>query len=95
MTSEAAKGRTRQAVYVDATLKDGKAQPASTGRPTTLPVAEKQMNGDRGAFISIVIWLQGLVVVLVPISWARARWGLKPTLLVGGLSPLSGESPKP
>jgi len=45
VTSEAAKGGTRQIVYVDANLK-GNAQPAPTDRPTSLPVAEKQMKGD-------------------------------------------------
>jgi sortase A len=83
VTSEATKGGARQAIYVDTILKDGKAQPASTGRPTSIPLAEKQMSGDRGALVSVVIWLQGLVVVLVAIVWARARWGLTPTLLVG------------
>jgi sortase A len=82
VTSEGVKGGTRQAVYVDATMKD-KAQPAPEGLPTSLPVAEKQMRGDQGALIAIVLLLLPLLLAIVALSWTRVRWGLRPTLVVG------------
>ena len=82
VTSEAAKGSARQAVYVDATTKD-KAQPAPDGLPTSIPIAEKQMQGDQGAMVSVFLWLQAFVLVVVALSWVRVHWGLRATLVVG------------
>jgi sortase A len=82
VTSEGTKGGVRQVVYVDATLK-GAPQAASSPRRSSLPAAERQMRGDRGAWLPIILWLEALLLVVVVLSWASVRWGLKPTLLVG------------
>ena len=82
VTSEPTRGGARQLLYVDATLK-GTAQPASTGRPTSIPVAERQMQGDRRAFLPVVLWLGTMLVAVVAGSVARVRWGLRQTLMVG------------
>lgn len=81
VTSEATKGG-RQAVYVDATTKDN-VQPAPSDLPPSVRMAEKQMQGDTQVLPSVIVWLVGVGAVLVAAAWARARWGLLPTLLVG------------
>jgi chromate transport protein ChrA len=63
-------------------MKD-KGQPAPAGLPTSLPVAEKQMRGDQGALIAVVLLLLPLLIAIVALSWTRVRWGLRPTLLIG------------
>jgi sortase A len=82
VTSEPTKGGARQILYVDATLK-GAAQPESAGRPASIPVAERQMQGDRRAFLPVVLWLAAMVIVVVTGSVARLRWGLRQTVVVG------------
>jgi len=82
VTSERIKTGGRQVLYVDATLK-GTAQPESAGRPASIPVAERQMQGDRRAFLPVVLWLAALVIVAVAASVARLRWGLRQTVVVG------------
>jgi sortase A len=82
VTSESIKGRARQVLYVDATLK-GKALPPSTGRPSSIPVAEKQLQGDRRALIAVVAWLAALLLVAAVGSWGRSRWGRRQAVLVG------------
>jgi sortase A len=82
VTSEPTRAGARQVLYVDASLK-GTAQPESTGRPASIPVAEKQMQGDRRALLPVVAWLAGLLLVVVAGSFARARWGLRQTVLAG------------
>jgi sortase A len=82
VTSEPTRGGARQVLYVDATLK-GTAQPESAGRPASIPVAERQMQADRRAFLPMVLWLGALLVVVVAASVARLRWGLRQTLVVG------------
>jgi sortase A len=82
VTSEPVKGGARQLLYVDATLK-GTAQPASTGRPASIPVAERQMQGDRRAFLPVVLWLGAMLIVVVAASVARVRWGFRQTVVVG------------
>jgi sortase A len=82
VTSEPIKGGARQLLYVDATLK-GAAQPESTGRPTSIPAAERQMQGDRRALLPVVLWLGALLAVVVAGSVARIRWGRGQTVVVG------------
>ena len=82
VSSEPTRGGARQILYVDATLK-GTAQPASTGRPTSIPVAERQMQGDRRALLPVVFWLAAMLVVVVAGSLSRLRWGLRQTAVVG------------
>jgi sortase A len=82
VTSEVAKGGLRQVVYVDAT-RQGQGQPASQGRPASLPAAESQLRANRAAWLGIVLWLQGLLICAVALTWVRRRWGLAPTLVTG------------
>lgn len=82
VTSEPAKGGLRQILYVDATLK-GTGQAASTGRPSRLPLNEDQLQADKRAVIPIILWLGATLLVVAALAWARTRWGLKPSMLVG------------
>ena len=63
-----------QLVYVDALLK-GKPQQAPAGRPTLVPRAETAMQGDPGAWVAVVLWLQVLIAGAGAAAWAQARWG--------------------
>jgi len=69
-------------VYVDASLV-GKVAPAPSGRPTVLPDAEQPMGRDLSALFPLVLWLQALVLVVIVIVWARLRWGVWQTWVVG------------
>lgn len=69
-----------QLLYVDATLQ-GKPAPDPGGRPTVIPVQETAMAGDPGAWMSLVLWLQGLAVSAFGASWSSARWGWAQTWL--------------
>ncbi|HLI56012.1 MAG TPA: sortase [Actinomycetota bacterium] len=89
VTSEATKGGARNVVYVDATLK-GTPQQADSADTVPLPTAEIQMHGDPGAWLTVSLLLEGLVVVVVGLAWLRIRWGTKPTLLVGAPIVLAG-----
>ena len=86
VTSEAAPGAggrwTRQAVFVDATLRSP-SQPATGDRPTVLTAAETPMSGNPSALTALVGWLLALVVAAVALAWSRARWGRTQSLLVG------------
>jgi hypothetical protein len=54
----------------------------NSGRPSAIPTAEEQLQGDRGGQGQAVLWLVGLVVAVVALSWTRVRWGRRPTLIV-------------
>lgn len=82
VTSEAVKGRARNVLYVDATLK-GRAEQADAAKAITLPSAELQMHGDPGAWVAVSLLLEALIVILACLAWLRIRWGTKPTVLVG------------
>lgn len=61
-------------VLVDATLVDD-AVGAPAGRPGTVPPEEKAMNGDAAAALPpLVLGLQGVLVMVVVIVWARRRF---------------------
>jgi sortase A len=62
-------------VFVDATMQ-GHVQAAPSGRPTTIAAAASEMHSDTGGLVSLVLWLQALLIVAVAVVWARARWGL-------------------
>lgn len=70
------------AVYVDATL-HGSTQPAPSGRPSAVPRSAQALQGDVGALVPLVLWLQLLLIVLAGASWAQVRWGGAQTWLVG------------
>lgn len=82
VTSEPTAGGLRQVLYVDATLK-GSPLTASGTPLRSLPAAERQMSDDPGAWLTIVTWLEGLVVAVIVLAWLKTRWGLLPAVMVG------------
>jgi sortase A len=70
-------------VYVDATLQDPPVA-IPPGRPAGVPAAETPMQGDSGALVPLVLWLQALVLVALAAVWSRVRWGRWQTWLLGG-----------
>jgi sortase A len=71
-----------QTVFVDATLV-GDAASAPGGRPRTQAPEEDVLAHDSGELISLVLWLQALVLAVGFFAWARLRWGRWETWLVG------------
>jgi sortase A len=69
-------------VFVDATL-HGQIQAAPSGRPTVIAPAAMEMHGDTGGLISLVLWLQALLLLSGAVVWARLRWGFWQSWLVG------------
>jgi sortase A len=69
-------------VYVDASLTKGKIQPYPVGRPAAVPESQLPMQGDPSALVTLVLWLQALLLVVLAAVWARARWGGWQTWLV-------------
>jgi sortase A len=71
-------------IYVDATLQ-GIVAPTPAGRTSTILSSERLLAGDGGALtvMAMVLWLQALLVAVIGVSWARVRWGARPTWLVG------------
>lgn len=61
-------------VYVDATL-SGKAVPAPSSRLAAVPDVEQPMGRSTSSLISVVFWLQALLLVLFGAVWLRLRWG--------------------
>ncbi|GAA2743577.1 sortase [Kitasatospora cinereorecta] len=51
--------------------------------PDALPTSETAMGADEGAWIPLVLWGEGLVLAAVGLALAWARWGLRPTWIVG------------
>jgi sortase A len=70
-------------VYVDA-LMQGDTQLPPPGRPSSVATAERAMQGDPDGFVTLVLWLQLLVVAAIAAIWARVRWGGAQTWLVAG-----------
>jgi sortase A len=61
--------------------------PAPTPRrvlaAASLPAAEKPMAGESGAvWIALVLWAQALVLAMLALTWARARWGRRQAWVV-------------
>jgi sortase A len=74
-------GARSQFVYVDASLVS-KPVGTPTGMPTAIPNDERPMQGDPGALIPLVFWLQLLVITVLAVIWVRTRWGSWLTWLV-------------
>jgi sortase A len=71
-----------QTIYVDASLQgSGSAPPA--GRPSEVPPGQAVMDGEPGALVPLVLWLEALVIIVVAATWARARWGTWQVWLAG------------
>jgi sortase A len=69
-------------LYVDATLV-GKPAATPADMPTAIPVNQRPMQGDPGALIALVFWLQLLLLVVLALIWVRSRWGARLTWLIG------------
>jgi sortase A len=79
-------------VYVDAQLVSSatgtgaaSATPvtAPPDRPNAVPQDEQPMQGDSSGLFPLVLWLEALVLLSIGYAWARHRWGVWPTWLVG------------
>jgi sortase A len=70
------------ALYVDARL-EGNPQPTPSGRLRSVTNAEKPMRGDSSGLVTMVFWLQALVLITIGSVWAWLRWGRWQTWLVG------------
>jgi sortase A len=69
-------------LFVDATLV-GKPAATPAGMPTAIPANQRPMQGDPGALIALVFWLQLLLLVVLALIWVRSRWGARLTWLIG------------
>ena len=76
-------------LYVDATLK-GTALPAPGGLLAAVPTSENAMQGDSGGLITLVLWLQLLLIAAGGLTWAASRWGAWQVYLVGAPAVLAG-----
>lgn len=72
----------KSVVYVDAALQ-GKAQLPGAARPSTIPPAEQLMKGDGAAVLTLMLWLQALLVMVCALAWAQVRWGRWQSWLAG------------
>ncbi|MEY2472885.1 MAG: sortase [Actinomycetota bacterium] len=70
-----------RAVYADATL-IGTPAPPSVGRPTSVLTADETMRGDPRALLTVLLWLEAMIVAAAGIVAMRARWRSTPLLLV-------------
>ncbi|MDQ1733071.1 MAG: sortase [Pseudonocardiales bacterium] len=69
-------------VFVDAELK-GASVAAPPGRLTGIPRNEQAMGNDTSGLIKLVLWAQALLLAMVAVVWAKARWGIGQAWLVG------------
>lgn len=78
-------------VYVDASL-EGAPQPDPGGRVSTISAAERPMaeQTDPLTLVTVMLWLQLLIVAGCVIAWAIVRWGRLQVWLVGGPVLLAG-----
>ncbi len=70
-----------QAIFVDSLLQ-GPVVPTPANRLTTGTEPENAMQGDPGALVPLILWLQLLLVVAMAAVWAQTRWGAPQTWLV-------------
>jgi sortase A len=69
-------------VYVDALL-TSPITPTPPRRVLDLAPSEKIMAGDSSAWFYVLLWVQGLTLAVLALSWARVRWGRAQAWLVG------------
>jgi sortase A len=63
-------------------MQTGSAQPAPSGRPTTVSTPSLAMRGDPGALVPLIFWIEGLLVVGALTVWSWVRWGRKQTWVI-------------
>ncbi len=68
-----------QSIYVDADL----ASPFPSGQVGPSIQAQRAMATDKSALLPLVLWLQLFVIADIGFMWARSRWGVAQTWLVG------------
>lgn len=74
----------RAVLRVDADLvSDAQPTPSPAVVPGALPEDEKPMATQQAAWVPLVLWGQGLVLAVVALAWACARWGRPHTWVVG------------
>ncbi|MGW3953462.1 sortase domain-containing protein [Streptomyces sp. NPDC004752] len=74
----------RGILRVDADLvSQVQATPAPSVGPGALPQDETPMAVQSSAWLPLVLWGQGLVLVAVAIAWSHARWGRRHTWVFG------------
>jgi sortase A len=69
-------------VYVDAVLTSA-IKPTPSRVALTLEPSEKILAGDSSAWFFVLLWVQGLTLAVLALSWARFRWGKAQAWLVG------------
>ena len=69
-------------VYVDALL-TSKVAATPPKQALALQSSEAIMAGDSTAWLAILLWVQGLMIAVLALTWARARWGRTQTWIVG------------
>jgi sortase A len=69
-------------VYVDALL-TSPVQPSPPRMALDLAPSEKILAGDSSAWFFVLLWIQGLTLAVLALSWARVRWGRGQAWLVG------------
>jgi sortase A len=69
-------------LYVNAMLR-GNTVGSPAGLPTAVQPSQQAMRGDASVLLPLVLWLQLLLIVVIAVAWARARWGRWQTWLVG------------
>jgi sortase A len=73
-----------ETMYVDANLSGGKVSAVPASLPTSVSKASTAMQGDPGALVGLIFWLEALGLATGAVIWAWLRWGRLQTWLVGG-----------
>jgi sortase A len=69
-------------VYVDAVLTSS-VQPTPPRQLLDLAPSEKILAGDSSVWFAILLWIQGLAITMLALTWARGRWGRAQAWVVG------------
>lgn len=71
------------AVYVDALLAHGRAQPVPTGVPFSVPKSSEPMQTDASGVVAFIFWMEGFVFAGFAMIRSWGRWGRYRSWLVG------------
>lgn len=72
-----------QVIYVDASLASGKVAATPAGAPTVVPAEDQPLAGDTSDLVPLVLWLQAAVLLAAGLVYARTKWTVWQTWLVG------------
>jgi sortase A len=70
-------------VYVDAIAIHGTVQALPPGVPASVSKASLAMQGDPGALVPLIFWLEAMIVAAGALLWSWFRWGRPQTWMVG------------